>query len=39
MIATKINLEYFRSEDKLFARIDTILEKHGLYNIDHDGGW
>jgi hypothetical protein len=39
MIATKLHVEYFRSEEKLFAFIDRVLEKNGLYNIDHDGGW
>lgn len=39
MIATKINLEYFRSEEKLFAFVDKILKKNALYNIEMDGRW
>ena len=39
MIATKLFIEHYKSEHKLFARIDKVLEKHALYNIDHDGGW
>lgn len=39
MIATKIWMEYFRTETKLFAFIDDILKKNALYNIDVDGGW
>lgn len=39
MIASKIWIEYFKTEKKLFAFIDNILQKNALYNIDIDAGW
>lgn len=39
MIASRIKIEYFRTEDKLFAFIDNILKTNALYNIDVDNEW